>query len=446
MNGLVGIVGGAGAEGVHFAEVIYSSGCDVAISDVNEEEAKKLCSKRGYHLMSSEELATKCNLTLFSLPIDVTPIEIERLAPLIPEAMADLTSVKTNAMKSMLNYSNSDVEVFSIHGMYRPTVSPWGQNILMISSRPSQGGEWFNYLNNVFEKQHANVSVIDSAEKHDKISALLQVLPHSITYAYLSLLEQYSNLFMDELDLYEIEKFSTLFSRMMLQTTGRVVSNPNAGGMYGLIQSENPHTELIYDWLIATLINQKECVLGGNDFTEPDLNSFASQHRALNNFVGRYGKIAAERQDRMMGRPFGIQLVYDTNSRDQVEATLDGFRKPSEPYKENLETTWVLTGELSRLFRSEEFVMAKQSFYKREHAKSEGIYAFYIRNKQHDGQKLRFSPVIPEKPERSKIRVPNQKRIQMYNNYQDQFLNLFNTWDRTPELHDLGTLIAYTTI
>jgi len=436
MKNLVGIVGGAGSEGSYFAEIMQNSGLEVAIADTNIEKANALCSERGYRCLPSEELVQNSNLVLFSLPIEVTPSEIKRLAPLAKESVADLTSVKTKAVDAMVKYAPKEVEVFSVHAMYRPTVSPWGQNVLMVSERPKEGGRWFNVIKSIMEKRKANVSTLESAQQHDEFAAALQVLPHATAYAFLTALERFAG---KRLPLAKLQEYSTLFSRLMMDATGRVVSDPKAGSMYGLIQAENPHTALIYNELIRSLSERRRMLVAGK---EPDIAAFAEKHAKLSAFLGEYAKTAAERTDRLMGRPLGLQIVYEKGLHDVVENALGKFRKAPEEYVEDLETARIPEGELNKLHKKG-IVLAKWTFYKAKGSKKEGNYAFYIHGKKLDGKGVRFSPVIPE--DLGKDRDPGYVRIQMYNRFHDPFLNLWDTWKRTPNLHSLGNLVAYKT-
>ena len=445
MKNLVGIIGGAGAEGSHFAEILSNFDLEIVLSDINTEKALNICEERGYRLMSSEELASKSNLVFFSLPIEITEYEVKRLAPLAKEAIADFTSVKTKAVNAMLEYSKPGVEVFSIHAMYRPTVSPWGQNVLMIAGKPEKGGDWFNTIKGIMEKKKANVSVLKSAKQHDELSMVLQVLPHTLAYAHLKFLERYIGL--GDVRLEHLQRYSTLFSRLMMETTGRVVSNPKSGSMYGLIQSENPNTEFVYDGLAVILNEMKNLVTGkplnkdwGN-VTGHSIDSFSEDHRKLNTFLGRYAEAAAEATDKRMGKPLGLQIVYEEELHDLVEKILGGFKKAPEKYKEQLETARIPNGELTKLNLSEEIILAKQTFYRAKESESEGNYGFHLKNKtDNNGRIIRFSPIIPEDITKSSSDIVI---IQMYNIFYDHFLNLFNTWERTQELHSLGSLVAY---
>jgi len=436
MDGLVGIVGGAGAEGSYFADILKNSGLEIAISDTNKVKAEKLCSEFGYELLSSEELVSRSNLILFSLPIDITESEIRRLAPLANEAIADLTSIKTNAMKAMIETAKPEVEIFSVHAMYRPTVSPKGQNVIFIPGNPDDGGKWFHKIKKIMEQKKANVSILKSAVDHDDIATALMVLPHAVTYAYLTILSNYTG-FKIRMD--DLQKYSTLFFRLMMETTGRVVSDPNAGKMYGLIQIENPNTELIYGTLIDIFGQMKKWVQTG------DVNSFCKMHRYANHFMGAYAQAAAEATDKRMGHPMGIEIFYEKRNKDAVEAALRGFRNKPAKFKENIESTIILNGELHK-FKKSDFAIARQVFYRAQDCQ-EGTFAYYMVNRDYPGtdKGIRFSPIFSDSADNESRLDPHKVRVQMLNRFNDPILNLFDTWRRTAELGSLGELVAYKT-
>jgi prephenate dehydrogenase len=439
MGKLVGIVGGAGAEGSHFAEILQKSGLEIAISDTNTKKAEKLCAERKYTIMHPDALAQHSDLVLFSLPIDVTVPEIERLAPQVKGAMADLTSVKQNTIDTMVANSQPETEVFSIHAMYRPTVSPWGQNVLFIPARPKKGGEWCSRIQAIMKKRKANVSVIESGEKHDELSMVLQVLPHTVSYAYLQVLSAYTGV---RIPKSQLQQYSTLFSRGIMEATGRLVSDPNQGRMYGLIQKANPKTGIVYDLLIDTLKQMKDWAVNSKD---PD--SFANMHKALNQFLGDYAKEAASRIDQRMGHPLGLQLVFESEQGERLQSALGGFEQKPAKYKEYLNSVRIPEGALAKLHRNKALVIAKQAFYKQRDAESEGTFAFYITNRRTpEGKRIRFSPVSAEDIIKTKDREPDCERVQMTNRFNDPFLNLFSTWKHNAKkLEPLGHLVAYST-
>lgn len=438
MGKLVGIVGGAGAEGAHFAGILQKSGLEIAISDINTEKAEKLCAERNYNFMHSDALAQHSDLVLFSLPIDVTVPEIERLAPKVQGAMADLTSVKQSAIGAMVANSRPETEVFSIHAMYRPTVSPWGQNVLFIPARPKAGGEWFNRVQAIMKKRKANISVIESGEKHDELSAALQVLPHTVAYAFMCAFDSCIGGIMP---LSQLQKYSTIFSRGLLEATGRLVADPKQGMMYSLIQTENPHTEKIYGALTNVLGRMKKWV------EAKDTAAFAKMHNEMSEFLGLYAEAAAQQGDQRLGKPLGLQLVFESAQGENLQNALGGFEQKPAKYKEYLSSARIPEGALAKLHRNRELVIAKQAFYKQRDAESEGTFAFYITNRRTpEGKRIRFSPVSAEDIVKAKNREPDFERVQMINRFSDPFLNLFSTWKHNAKkLEHLGHLVAYST-
>ncbi len=431
----VGIIGGAGAEGAHVAEIMKNAGFQVAISDINTQKAGELCAKRGYSLMGSEEIVSRPGLAFLSLPIDVVVSEITRLSPFMKcDAVVDLSSAKTRAMETMLQHFKV-AEIFSIHLQYRPTVSPWGQNVLMIPARPKEGGEWFGMLERIFTKAKAHVDRVATALDHDYEMGPLQVEPHALLYAFLTALKGLSA----RTGLERLQGHSTLLFRLIMDAAGRVVSDPNSGKMYGLIQKENPITKEVYDSLRAALDNQARIVASG------DMAAFESMHRELNGFLGEYARLAAERTDRMMGHSMGLPIFYEADKRHLIEEALRGFRKTPEKYKEQLETTRIFEGDVAKLRKRDDLLVAREVLYKSKDAVTEGNFAFYVLNKRYPGSDkgLRLSPMIPEDPAADEFRDPTRIRLQMFNRYNDPFLNLFDTISRIPKLKDLGTPVAY---
>ena len=255
MAELAGIIG-AGAEGSHLGEVLKSAGLDVVISDIDREKAKMIAGEKRFEVISDpRELARSCDIVFYSVPIEVTPRVIEETAPEVREnsAIVDLTSVKAKAVEAMQKYGTQKPGIFSMHLMYRPTVSPWGQNVAMIPIRPTK---WYSRLEQIFKKAKANVSSLESATEHDELMSIIQVLAQTTGYTFLKVVQSLSK----ERPIEQIERFSTLLFRLVMESSGRIVSNPNGGNMYGSIQTENPLTLDVYSKIMQTAGDMKKLV------------------------------------------------------------------------------------------------------------------------------------------------------------------------------------------
>ena len=98
----IGIVGGTGKMGKWFAQLFIKAGYEVLVAGRKTS-------------LTSVEIARQCDVVIISVPIEKTVEIIKDIGPLIPEhgVMMDLTSIKTEPVSAMLEYSRA--EVVGIH-------------------------------------------------------------------------------------------------------------------------------------------------------------------------------------------------------------------------------------------------------------------------------------------------------------------------------------------
>ena len=85
----------------------------------------------------------------------------------------DLTSLKEEPVKAML--ASSRAEVIGCHPLFGPDApSLEGQNIVLC---PARGGGWLGFLQGIFVKNGARITVTAPAE-HDRMMAWVQGLTH----------------------------------------------------------------------------------------------------------------------------------------------------------------------------------------------------------------------------------------------------------------------------
>lgn len=444
----VALIGGAGAEGSHFGELYHRNGLEVLIADTNQAKADELCRANNYRLVDSEYAAAHADLVIFTLPIDATVPEIRRLGPLVKTAMADLTSIKSNAVAAMLeSRASKDIEVFSIHGMYRPEVSPWNQNVLTIPVSPHDGGRWYRFTEQMMDQERAYLSRLENAAAHDAISLRTQSGPHAATYLYLATLAALCSTSDAQRVLHQ---YSTIFSRGLNEAAARLVANPGQGGMYGLIQMENPGIKELYDTMEEVLAELRSIV------ESKDTERFKAMHKKLSLFLGDLSR-TAEEIDRTRERPMGIEIFYDIKDHDLVHHTLDRFRTAARPYKAHIETTTIYEGDVSKLSHSPHIALARHTVLPvKGMIGGYGADTFYIKNKHLEPEKsIRLTPTTRRRissndPKAAELRAARERRdrdhtrVQLINRVtQDPILNAFDTWDHKPGLPDLGRLVVY---
>jgi prephenate dehydrogenase len=232
----VGIIGGTGGIGKWFAEFFQRNGLVVHVSG----------RKSG---MAVPELAERCAVVIVSVPIGATCDIIRAVGPRMKaeSLLADLTSLKTEPVRAMMESSPS--EVIGLHPLFGPDApSLSGQNVVLC---PARGKEWLPWLKEILSGNGARL-VETSPEKHDGIMAAVQALTHLNTVA-MGLVLGATGLSPEELD-----RFATPVFRTKLALIEKVFSkNPR---LYAEIIALNPHSPKILDFYEEALSKLKEPV------------------------------------------------------------------------------------------------------------------------------------------------------------------------------------------
>ena len=218
MNDLViGIIGGTGGIGKWFADFFAGEGHKVLLSGRSN----------GIPLPA---LAAACRIVVVAVPIASTIDVIRKVGPLLPAdaLLMDLTSLKEEPVREML--AASQAEVIGCHPLFGPDVpSMHGQNMVLC---PARGGAWLGFLQGIFVKNGARITVTAPAE-HDRMMALIQGLTHLDTILMeLSLRD--SGVEPSELDAFSTPVFRTKHA------IATKVFGPRPG-LYAGILTGNPH-------------------------------------------------------------------------------------------------------------------------------------------------------------------------------------------------------------
>jgi prephenate dehydrogenase len=158
----IGIIGGTGGIGKWFADFFAGEGHPVHVTGRSTG-------------MSLPELAKRCPVVIVSVPIAATITTIRRVGPHLPEGslLMDLTSLKEEPVREML--AATKAEVIGCHPLFGPDApSLAGQNIVLC---PARGDRWLDFLQGIFTKNGARVTVTTPAE-HDRMMSLVQGLTH----------------------------------------------------------------------------------------------------------------------------------------------------------------------------------------------------------------------------------------------------------------------------
>jgi chorismate mutase/prephenate dehydrogenase len=158
----VAIIGGEGGMGRSLNTLFSDLGHRVLIADVETE-------------LRPSDAAANADVVLISVPIRETRSVVEQLGPLLrPDALLmDVTSIKTDPMKAMLDATSASV--VGTHPMFGPGVNTYqGQRVVLC---PGRGEAWFEWVRQMFAARGLVITEA-SAEEHDSMMAIVQVLHH----------------------------------------------------------------------------------------------------------------------------------------------------------------------------------------------------------------------------------------------------------------------------
>ncbi|MEL6165367.1 MAG: bifunctional chorismate mutase/prephenate dehydrogenase, partial [Cyanobacteria bacterium J06628_3] len=156
------IIGGRGKMGQWFARELSKCGHHVyAFGNQDWSDAQRLLGD--------------ADLVLVSVPIEKTVEIIKRAAQYLKPstAIADITSVKTEPVKAMLEHHKG--AVMGLHPMFGPKVESFAEQIIVVCRGRNE--EKFQWLLDFFKAQGSKL-VESTPEEHDKIMLTTQAIRH----------------------------------------------------------------------------------------------------------------------------------------------------------------------------------------------------------------------------------------------------------------------------
>lgn len=214
----VAIIGGHGKIGRLMARLFGDLGHHLLIVDTDT-------------VLRAEDAAAAADVTVISVPIDRTEEVVRTVGPYVrPDALLmDVTSIKSAPMQAMLESTKGSV--VGTHPMFGPSVHTLqGQRVVLCRGR---GDEWADWVARSFAARGLVITET-SAEHHDRVMSVVQVLTHFQTQVQGLTLARLG------LPLSETLRFTSPAYLLELYVAARHFAQDPA--LYGPIEMRNPRT------------------------------------------------------------------------------------------------------------------------------------------------------------------------------------------------------------
>lgn len=283
------ILGGTGETGSWFARYFRDKGFDVAVWGPSGKTGVAASLGVRYAADMIKE-AEKSDIVLLSVPIERTVEVIRHVAPHMRPGslLMDVTSLKSEPMKAMIENAPQGVEVIGTHPMFGPTMPTLKGQTMILTPAAGRTDTWLPMIRSLFESDGARIEVLDP-EEHDEIMAVVQALTH---FAYIGI---GATLLALDFDVEKSRKFMSPVYEIMIDFVGRILDqNPE---LYASIQ-KNPKAMKVRQTFIG------ECMRLAEKADSGDLEGFKKIMREAAEHFGQTHE-ALERSDRLINGRIG---------------------------------------------------------------------------------------------------------------------------------------------
>jgi prephenate dehydrogenase len=283
------ILGGTGETGSWFARYFSQKGFDIALwgPSGRRDVAERLSMRFAEDMVGEVQ---DSDVVLVSVPIEKTVEIIRQIAPRMKPGslLMDVTSLKMEPMRAMLEFAPEGVEVLGTHPMFGPTMPGMKGQTIILTPAEGRCGSWLPRMKELFLADGGRVEILP-AEEHDQIMAVVQALTH---FAYIGIGATLQAL---DFDVQQSRRFMSPVYEIMIDFVGRILDqNPE---LYASIQ-KNPAALGARQTFIA------ECMRLGERADAGDLEGFKQIMREAAKHYGNTHE-ALKRSDRLINSRIG---------------------------------------------------------------------------------------------------------------------------------------------
>ena len=318
----VGIIGGSSGLGRTLV-YYFRDEFDVFISGRDHKKGRKIADEADVNYVESNvELANISDILVISVPIQHTEDVIREVAPFMKEGsvMIDVTSVKEGPSKTMAETLPENVEYIPTHPVFGPRTTDLNNQVIVLTA--DRKGEWYDRVYGYLKSK--NMRIIETtAEKHDYMMSIVQVLTH---FSFISTASAIEKL---KVDLSETEDYESPIYNLMIDLIARIVAQ-NPYLTYN-IQTRNSNGPKIRNTFADAVLELRDVINNCDDEQFIEITNKATKHMGdIKNALGRSDKAIRALSyeytylNKMIGHEVGLKHIYSGKIHVGILESVDG--------------------------------------------------------------------------------------------------------------------------
>ena len=318
----VGIIGGSDGLGKTLIYYLRDE-FDVYITGRDHKKGRHVADEMNVNYIESNEgLANISDILVVSVPIQHTCDVIREVAPFMKSGsvMIDVTSVKEGPTKTMGEALPESVEYIPTHPVFGPRTTRLDNQVIVLTA--DRKGKWYGKVYDYLASK--NMRIIEtSAEKHDFMMSIVQVLTH---FSFISTASAIEKL---RVDISETEDYESPIYNLMIDMIARIVSQ-NPYLTYN-IQSMNSNGDKIRNTLAEAVLELRDVINNGDEEEFIDIAIKATKHMGdITNALGRsdkaIGALSYEYSylNESIGEEVGLKHIYSGKIHVGILESIDG--------------------------------------------------------------------------------------------------------------------------
>ena len=304
----VGIIGGT--DGLGKTLVYYfRDEFEVYITGTDHTKGVKVAKELDINYIESNlELAKISDILVISVPIQYTSDVIREVAPFMKSGslMVDVTSVKEEPSKTMAEVLSDDVEYIPTHPIFGPRTTTLDNQVIVLTG--DKKGKWYSKVYDYLASK--NMRIIEtSAEKHDFMMSIVQVLTH---FSFISTASAIEKL---KVDISETEDYESPIYNLMIDLIARIVSQ-NPYLTYN-IQSMNNNGNKVRDTFAEAVLELRDVINNKDSEKFINIANTSTKHMGdITNALGRSDKAISALSNeyvylnKLIGKEVGLKHIY----------------------------------------------------------------------------------------------------------------------------------------